>query len=222
MFKKAVVIIISIVSIRALSYAQQPLRFGSGFFFGLDLAQIDGDDMQGFDKKGINFGLRGMAYVLPKLEVHAELAYSQRGSRSKEFNISQHLGRRLTTDYASTSLLLAINDWFEPIKEFYRLQLIGGVSLGRIVRYDTYDAFVFDNRKVNFTELTPYYNLTDFSMVLGANIKLTQKIGLSFRYNRSFNNLLDGDTVSKESIFKGKSVLNMKGYFLALDAFYLF
>lgn len=200
--------------------AQNPLRFGSGVFAGINMAQIDGDDMQGFDKPGNNFGLKGIAYILPSFEFHTELSYSERGSQSKGYAKDEFRGRQMILNYGSITGLFTLNDWFDPIKEYFRLQWQGGVSYGHLIKYDTHDPIVGDGRKVNFAEVAPYFNTNDLTMVLGANLKLTDHIGISFRYNRSMNKVIDADQI--QVYFTKRTITSMQGYFISFNAFYLF
>lgn len=198
----------------------QAIRFGSGVFAGLNLSQIDGDDMQGYDKMGINAGLRGIAYIIPKLEFHTELVYNQRGSRSKNFSLPRGIGRKIIVDYASINALLVVNDWFHPIKEFYRLQFYGGVGTGRLIRSDVFDpAGDSDQRQLPLSQMPPYLNTTDLSMIFGLNIKMVDHAGVTFRFNRSMNKLLDADLVP---LIEKRRVYSMKGYFISCDFFYHF
>lgn len=198
----------------------QALRFGSGVFAGLNLSQIDGDDMQGYDKLGINAGLRGIAYIIPKLEFHTELAYNQRGSQSKGYSHSNGDGRKMMLDYASINALVVINDWFHPIKEFYRLQFYGGVGTGRLIRSNVDDpAGDADQRQLPLSQLPPYFNSTDLSMIFGLNLKMVDNAGVTFRFNRSINKLLDADLVP---LIEKRRVYSMKGYFISCDFFYHF
>ncbi|MDZ4706783.1 MAG: outer membrane beta-barrel protein [Saprospiraceae bacterium] len=212
-------IIVVLVTGMTLGAAAQPLRFGSGVFGGVNLAQVDGDDMQGYDKPGLNLGMRGMAFILPKLEFHTELAYNQKGSQSKDFDKSTNKGRKLFVDFVAINALVVVNDWFHPIKEYYRLQVHGGISTGRMVRFQVIDPGS-DPRRVPLKELSYYFNGIDFSMIFGAHLKFTQKTGISFRYSRSMNKLLDADLV--QPLFERKTINSMKGYFLSLDFFYHF
>ncbi|HNR08085.1 MAG TPA: hypothetical protein PKM27_12265 [Saprospiraceae bacterium] len=198
----------------------QALRFGSGIFAGLNLSQIDGDDMQGYDKMGINAGLRGIAYIIPKLEFHTELAYNQRGSQSKGFSQSNDKGRKMILDYASINALVVLNDWFHPIKEYYRIQACAGVGTGRLIRSNVYDpAGDRDQRQIPLSHLPPFLNTTDFSLILGINVKVDEQAGLSFRFNRSMNKLLDSDLVPT---INERRVYSMTGYFISCDFFYHF
>ncbi len=202
------------------SWGQADLRFGTGVFFGYNLSQIDGDDMQGYDLPGINFGIRGITYLLPKLEFHTELSYSQQGSQSKNFTGNIKVGRQLKLDYGGISGIVAINDWFHPVKEYYRFQLTGGVSLKRVIKTSIKDESRNNIRSTNFNEVFPYLESTDFAMILGANFKLIKNLGLSFRYNRSLNKILDADKV--QMYFEKKQLYSMKGYFLSANVFYHF
>jgi hypothetical protein len=212
-------IILILVSGMTLAAGAQSLRFGSGVFGGFNLAQVDGDDMQGYDKSGINLGLRGMAFILPKLEVHTELAYNQKGSQSKDYGKSNNKGRKLYLDYVAINALIVVNDWIHPIKEYYRIQVHGGVSTGRLVRFLVNDPGG-DLRNAPLKELSYFFNGTDFSMIFGTHLKFTQKSGITFRYTRSMNKLLDADVV--QPLYERKTINSMKGYFLSCDFFYQF
>lgn len=220
MFRLPVLILLVYSLYAGKSAAQSPLRFGTGVFAGLNLAQVDGDDMQGYDKPGVNFGIRGITYILPAFEFHTELSYSQRGSQSKGFGRDLFKGRQMVLDYGTITGLLSVSDWFDPIKEFYRIQIQGGVSYGRLIKSETQDVVHNDARIIPFDEIAPFFNSSDLSMVLGANIKFTEHIGLSLRYNRSISLLFDSETAKKH--FMTKSPLSMKSYFLSIDTFYQF
>lgn len=219
MFLRFCTIVAFALIMKESGVSQKPLRFGTGVFLGYNLSQIDGDDMQGYDRPGMNFGIRGITYLFPKLEFHTELSYSQQGSQSKDFKGVLNQGRQLKLDYGGISAILAINDWYQPVKEFYRFQLTGGVSLKRIIRTD-YQDITGPSRRTNFAEVWPYFNSTDFAMILGANFKVTNRFGLSFRYNRSLSKILDGEEV--KMYFEKKDILSMKGYFLSANVFYHF
>jgi Outer membrane protein beta-barrel domain len=220
MFRLPVLILLVYTLYSGKSLAQSPLRFGTGVFAGLNLSQVDGDDMQGYDKPGINFGLRGITYILPTFEFHTELSYSQRGSQSKGYNRDLFKGRKMILDYGAITGLLSVNDWLDPIKEFYRVQIQGGVSYGRLIRSETLDVVQNDARIIPFNEIAPYFNNSDLSMVLGANIKFTEHMGITFRYNRSMSLLFDSEAAKQH--FMTRSPLSMKGYFLSIDTFYHF
>lgn len=218
MFLFRSILFILVIGLPAALLAQ-PLRFGSGVFGGFNLSQVDGDDMQGYDKPGINLGLRGIAYILPKFEFHTELTYNQNGSQSKDYARSLNKGRRIILDYVAINALLVVNDWFHPLKEYYRLQIHGGVSTGRLIRYQVTDPGG-DPRRAPLKELSGYFNSTDFSMIIGTHVKITPKMGLTFRYIRSMNKILDADVV--QPLYERKIIASMKGYSISGGFFYQF
>lgn len=198
----------------AFSLQGQESRFRVGVLSGLSLGQIDGDDMQGYDHKGLFGGLRSSAIVTDKFEFQIELLYNRRGSQSKgRQTIIKN--RSIKADYAEINLLLAIKDWYNPFKKLYRLQLFGGASFGRMAKVQAIDEA---DSEVLFTQLVPEMNNRDFSVILGGAYCLNQNMAIGARFSRSLSLLFD----SSKSIYSDANVKNMQGYFIGLYGQYMF
>ena len=81
--KKLLFILLNLLIINNLSTQN---RFGGGVILGFNAAQMDGDRAAGYNKVGLNTGLRGTVRLNDegKWLLSTELLFSQRGARSVE------------------------------------------------------------------------------------------------------------------------------------------
>lgn len=199
----------------ACSVWGQESRFHVGILSGLSLGQIDGDDMQGYDHKGFFGGLRSSAIVTDKFECQIELLYNRRGSQSKDQRSTLMKNRTIHADYAEINLLLAIKEWYNPFEKLYRLQMYGGVSLGRLTKIQAIDE---GDGEILLTELVPEMNNRDLSLMGGGAYFLSQNVAIGMRFSRSISLLFD----ASKSVFGDAKVKNMQGYFIGLYGQYMF
>lgn len=173
-FKKLFVIcLFSYLMVSGLS-AQR--GFNLSLVAGLNAAQIGGDQLAGFDKLGINSGLK-IGYRLPnKMDFTLEMLYSQKGSIAKR-NISLGGNRMNTTlTYIDFPVYVTYNDWYQEKEDYYKVGMHAGLSysylLGRRLNNEPID----DPDLKNF----------DFMALLGVHYSFTEKWTLLIRYSNSF------------------------------------
>jgi len=106
-------------------------RFGATIIAGFNASQIDGDDSAGFNKVGVNAGIRSDIFLTTKMELNIGVLFSQRGSRpdSKEFLNEFIYG----LNYIQVPVLVSYKDWFQNDGDFHRVRAFGGLSFGRLV-----------------------------------------------------------------------------------------
>ncbi|MFI5218688.1 MAG: outer membrane beta-barrel protein [Bacteroidia bacterium] len=63
-------------------------RFNSGIVAGLTATQVSGDDLQGFDKPGLQVGALVSAEMSQKFDLSFQILYTQKGSKRKS-NVEQ-------------------------------------------------------------------------------------------------------------------------------------
>lgn len=189
-------------------------RFTIGLVSGITLAQIDGDDLQGFDKVGFMGGLRSIARVTERFHISTELIYNQRGTQTENYRQSLRGRRRLYTNYAEINVQLNYKEWYSPFSQIYKLQLFAGASFGRLLK-----AKSFDNIEVelNFSELSKEFNSNDISIMGGIHYYLTKNIGMGFRFARSLNLLYEA---SKSILFE-YNPKDLQGYHLSIYGLYI-
>ena len=190
-------------------------RFTIGGMTGITLSQIDGDDLQGYSKKGLLIGLRSNAVINDRLQISIELLFNRRGSKSKDYNDLRAKKRQITTDYAEMNFLFNYKDWYNPFKKLYRMEFYGGVGIGQLFKTATVDELSED---LNFSLLAPEFTTRDVSLIGGANYYVSPNIAIGARFARSFTLLFE----AQKSSFSDLRAKNFLGYYISLYGFYMF
>lgn len=155
--------------------------FGGALVGGLNMSQIDGDNASGYNKVGINAGIRGIILPSKKNHFYAELLYSQRGSLIR-FGQGPHSDvGKINISFAEIPLMYSINDWFTD--SYYKVGFSFGLSYGRLIGFST-----------NFSEWEAMENVlvkNDLSGKIGLHYKFSPRFGIQILANRSFFKLMD-------------------------------
>jgi len=146
--------------------------FGAGVFGGLSAAQVDGDNLSGFDKPGANLGLFTYINLGEHSDLQLELSWVQKGARKEPSDTNPNT-------YRSTLNYLSI-----PI--IYRYYL-GDFSLeiGPAI-----DILVSASEEWNGLVLPPTdppYHRVNLAGMVGFNYHFSEQFYLSFR---SVNSLI--------------------------------
>jgi hypothetical protein len=167
-------------------------RFKAAAIAGINMAQIDGDDLYGFDKAGLSAGGK-LSYTNDNtVDFAIEMLYSQRGS--SEFLFNNHSGKRILLNYFELPVIVSIRDWYIQDKGYYKVRADCGLSYGYLFKTDAV-GFNTDNYKKN-----------DISWLLGVGLNFSKILGISLRYTSAFTNL-DVNTVKETKL---------KSYFITL------
>lgn len=187
--------------------AQQ--RFRAGVLFGLNGSQIQNDDVGGYNRLGIQGGLRAVTILDEKYDVSLELLYSQRGSYAKDGNWKCFNGSLdIALQYIEVPVVFNYKDWLDEEEGFYKIQVSGGFSYGRLISAEAqgscHDAVDQD------------FNKDDISLTVGAEYFTGPNFSLGARWSTSLNRLYN----SQESGNAG--LASLRGYFLSFRGVYLF
>lgn len=175
--------------------------FKASAIIGANMSQIDGDNEYGYRKIGLSAGGK-IGYGIDKNKfVNLEFLYSERGSSTTFF--ASNPESKIVLRYIEVPLIFSIHDWFKEEKKYHVVRADVGFSYGNLFQLETPigDPEAFRNH--------------DFSYILGAGFQFSKRIGLSVRYTRSFNKMLDYTDVD------GKQI-TFKGYFLTTRMEYQF
>ncbi len=193
--------------------AQRQQRFKAGIIAGITASQIDGDASAGYNKVGIQGGLRGIVVLRPKQDASIELLFTQRGSRN-EAKTPPYF--KTTLNYIEVPLQWHYHDW--PANDnaddpdFYRVHFNVGLSYARLLGYQD-DS---DGSIAGISPALPDLNRNSFCFLIGASFFATKHLGFNFRYHRAINRLYDPKQ-------QGASFANsLNEHFLALQAMYIF
>jgi len=179
-------------------------RFGSSIALGMNMSQIDGDNSYGYNKVGINGGLRLQIYTGAKSEFETGILYSRQGAQSRFLDNSLET-MRIDLHYIQVPLEYHYKDWLQE-GGYHKFHFLTGLNYSRL--------FNFDVRDGGFGVSPDQYNLNDISWTAGAAYYFNKKTGLGLRYTRSFT-LLYNRNNNPGSVYR-----SMLGYFLSLQLFF--
>jgi hypothetical protein len=158
-------------------------RFKAGIVAGLTTSQIDGDASAGYNKIGVQAGLRGIIVLKEKTESSVELLFSQRGAASALVKNPDDFRFLITLNYVEIPVQFHYKDWLIEDKEdgdYYKVSINGGFSFARLLGTKVSDELSAVTRVV-----PALLEKNDFSFIIGANIWANQRLGFTFRYVRS-------------------------------------
>ncbi len=165
--------------ILSFSFTQTAIaqKFSGELILGFNAAQIDGDQLAGYNKLGFDTGL-GISYDLENnWLVNFNFLFSQRGSHTK---IGQPV-RSITLNYIELPVYVSYQDWYIEDDEYYKVQGFAGISFGRL--FGTKNSLGDpDIEEGNFLK-------NDISFLLGAKYFFSKHWGLTGRYTRSINRM---------------------------------
>lgn len=167
-------IFISVCSINAQ-------RFTGTAIVGANVSQIDGDNLFGWDKIGINGGFRLGYGVSERTNLAIEFLYSQRGS-APGITSSSDFGN-IDLKYIEIPLLVEYNDWYLEEDNYYKVGVEGGLSYGNLFSVTSSNDFVPGN--------VEGYKKNDISYTLGARYSFTKHIAGVFRFSQTIGTIYD-------------------------------
>lgn len=183
------VLLAALFLLPSLAQSQRTQRFKAGIVAGLTASQIDGDLSAGYNKLGLQAGLRGIALLTKRTEGSIELLFVQRGSQSElvrdqlnPYNFS------LTLNYIEVPLQWHYKDWLvdDGDEEYYRVSFNAGLSYARFMSAKVDDEFSGVNAVA-----PDFLKKNDFSFLIGASFFAGPHLGFTFRYVRSIGYMYD-------------------------------
>jgi hypothetical protein len=156
------------------------LRFRAGVVLGVNATQVDGDDLAGYHKLGLNGGFIAHIPVSKKFFFSTEILYTQKGSKSRTY-AGYPLAYKLKLNYAEIPVLI-------NFQEKTALNFGIGVSYGRVVKVREFIEGLenipttFDVSTTDVNEL----NRSDYNVIANANYLFTKNFFLNVRFAYSF------------------------------------
>jgi hypothetical protein len=200
-------------------------RFKAGVAVGFNLAQLDGDLQQGYDKFGLSLGLKGFVIIKPQFDISTELFLNQKGatySGSTNFVDAKKLYSRFTTNYADMIFLANFNINPNDAETHYKHTFHTGISLGRLLNSKTSvqrGALFVDSLEQS---LGKNYKNSDVSFVIGWSWYLNKRVGLTIRHTLSLTNMYDNPGKVDVRKLGETNYQSLRSYFLSAQLFYNF
>ncbi len=170
-------------------------RFKAGIIAGVTASQIDGDYSAGYNKLGLQGGLRVISRLTKRTDASLEFLFSQRGAQ--EELVQNRYGDPLnpiTLNYVEIPVQWHYKDWLiegdDASKSFYRVSINAGLSYARLISTSLKDGP--DNKYYPYKDrLSEVIKKNDISFVLGINFMVNRHFGFTVRFNRSIGYMYD-------------------------------
>jgi hypothetical protein len=174
-------------------------RFDGGILGGISLAQIDGDQLSGFDNIGLTGGLFVRTNLNEYLKAQLELKYNKKGAARWGDNLNPSV-YMVSLHYVDMPVLAQLS-----IKEKFLPEI--GLSVGKMMgaKYVDYAGSLPHDPKEKFSGW-------DFNFLIGASFFFTDKLGANVRWGYSIIPAYEANT----GIYRGRisEMLGLKdGYY---------
>lgn len=173
---KKYILILSIIMVCSASSIYGQI-FKAQIIGGMNITQVDGDEVFGFHKGGGNFGV-GVLFPIEKSKkwlVSLETIYNQKGASQKKSGVDTFSGNykyRLFLDYLETPVMIHYED-----KGGWTFGL--GFSWGRLVGLKEYENGV---RVDSSTSISTVYNHSDWNFLADVRFRIYKQLKFNFRY----------------------------------------
>ena len=227
MKKKRIHFLLLFIFVQTALFAQKySSPFKAGATIGLNFTQIDGDEQFGYNRKGLNFGLRGAVILRKDMDISTELLYSERGALPGN-NEKTATKRTINIGLKYADVPFLFNYYYSKADDgHYRWNLYIGVSYGRLLRSQTSITKGFNMTDTIQQNLVNNigYNTSDLSLIVGARRYFTNRLGVSLRHTNSLNLLYKNPAAIV--VTRGTPVVrnygSFRSFFISLNLFYDF
>lgn len=170
---------------------------------GFNLSQVDGDEVYGYKKGGLQLGLGAMIPIANKWDISIETLYNEKGANQKAqypMQADSTTGAyKVNLNYLEVPVLLHFTD-----KEFITVGT--GLSWGRLV-----SAKEFEHGRQTITNAeNGVFNPNDINVLVDLRMRLYRQVKINFRYQYSLAKIREREyTSSQGSSWNRKQYNNM-------------
>ncbi len=168
------IILSGLLSLAVAQPSTEGRRFIAGIVAGVNLSQIDGDDLVGYDQIGLNAGARVATVLSERWQLSLELLFSQQGSRKTRNDPPSAALESIRLNFVEVPLLINFQEW--------RFHVSAGVSYARLI-----NARVRDILGEDVTDTLAYQD-NNFFLLLGATYYFNDRFGLNVGWSRALTN----------------------------------
>ena len=179
----------------------QAQTFEGGLIVGFNLSQLDGDDLVGWNRIGLNVGGRVAINPYEQWKINLDLLFSQKGSSATPEQFSSYDKVRL--NYVEIPLQVNFMDWLDE-DGFYRLHFLAGFSYSQLVSFK-----VLRQDGTDTTDLEDYKNW-NANLQIGATYFLNENFGINGQYSLG---LLSVDNDPGAGFFRDRA-LTFRGIYM--------
>jgi hypothetical protein len=150
-------------------------RFKASLLGGFNLAQLDGDDLSGFNKIGINGGAKVAAVLSERWQLSLEMLYSQQGSHRSRDDLFFGIYDDIRLNFVETPVMVSFKDW--------KFRVSTGFSYARLINFKATSVIGED-----LTDTETYRDDLYF-WIIGATYYFEERWGVNVRWQRALVDL---------------------------------
>lgn len=149
--------------------------FSAKAIVGINISQVDGDKLSGYNKVGLNIGLGAEAKLSDRWSLSTEFLFSEQGANAVPNKDVKSLYDKISLKFVEVPFMINFSDW--------KIKISGGFSFNRLTNYE-----VIDFAGIDITELETY-NTNIFAGVIGGTVFFTDHLALNIRLSKYMTNL---------------------------------
>ena len=144
----------------------------------MNISQIDGDDLAGFHKVGINGGGYVSAVLSDRWQLSIEMLYSQQGSRLSNNDPLSATFDKIQLNFVEVPVLINFLEW--------KFHVQGGIAYHRLI-----DSKLIEVTGVDVSDNFPL-NEGTLGIIFGATYFPSDRWGYNFRWTKGLQDLQEG------------------------------
>lgn len=165
--------------------------FQASVLAGTNFSQIDGDDLDGFHKVGLNGGIRVVAKFNERWRVGPEILYSQSGAFLPNSSFNMGPFSRFKFNTLEVPLMVYYKDWRIVAESGFSFQRIFSYEIDNFEGEDVTDQFILKENMFAFNAGVTFYATENF----GINFRWSKHI-IDLDIDDAINTSLRGRTIS--------------------------
>lgn len=184
MLKKLKIIILC-CSVFIFSKTIHAQTFEAGIIAGVNLSQLHGDGLAGFNQIGMNLGGRVAITPAERWKWNIDILFSQKGSHKGADDRVAIPFDRFRLNYVEVPIMISYMDWISESgdAEYYKLHFTAGLSFCRLVDFE-----VTDNTGRDISD-TQDFNKNAIDLIVGATYFLNEHIGINGQFSYAILNV---------------------------------
>ena len=164
-----------------------PQRFKAGLILGINLSQLDGDRLAGYNQLGFNTGAEISVVMSERWNMNMEFLFSQKGSNRTLNDDPASVFENIRLNYVEVPLLVNFYDW--------KFRASAGFSYANLFDYKVITIDGDDTENFNFRSHL-------FAFIIGVTYMINDHWGANVRWSRE----LDVQMNSADTDLRGKTL----------------
>ncbi len=176
-------------------------RFQAGVVAGINMAQIDGDELAGYHQPGLNAGLRVAALLSDNWQIGMELLFSQQGADRAPKDPFRSIYDNIRLNVVEAPVMILFSEW--------KFQFAAGLSYNRLINYRI--------RDIGGVNVTRNFDLDNdgISVLVGGTYLFDPRWGVDVRWTRAVS------PINARSALAGGTIDQFLSYFISIRAVHL-